>query len=149
MRIVLAGALLAACSTAPRSIWNPEGTAVVVIEGVLRAEVFRVQVHNDHSIRLLMILTNRSQKALVRLRRRNISMEYRGRSLPATESLLAKSVLTIAPGESWSRDWIFRPGERPRRGPASVSVTGIELVDPKTDRVTPAAEGVVLSIRVP
>ena len=148
MRWFAAGALLAACSTTPRSVWNPDGAAVVVIEGVLRAEVFRVQVHNDDSIRLLMILTSRSRQ-LVRVRRAGISMEYRGRSLPATEKLLAKAVLTIDPGETWSRDWIFRPGERPRRGPATLHVTGIELVDPETDGVTPVARGFVLSIRVP
>jgi len=149
MRWVAAGALLAACSTTPRSVWNPDGTAVVVIEGVIRAEVFRVQVHNDHSIRVLMILTNRSRQLVVRVARENISMEYRGRTLPATEKLLAKAVLTIDPGQTWSRDWIFRPGEPPRRGPATVRVTGIELVDPGTDHTTPVADSVVLSIRVP
>ena len=149
MRPVVAAALLAACSTAPRSVWNPEGGAVAVIPGVLRAEVFRVQVRGDHSIRLLMVLTSRSARAVVRLKRGNISLSYRGRSLPATEPLLVRSVLGIDPGETESRDWIFRPGELPRRGPATVSVTGIELVDPESDRVTPVAQVVVLPIRIP
>ena len=147
-RAWVAALLLAGCGTAPRSIWIPQPPLFVEIDEVVRAELLRVVVYGDWSVHLEVVVANKSTQIL-RLKRENITMDYQGRVLPASEKLLAKSTLDVKPGDFWPREWIFRSGEYPIRGPASVSVTGLELVDPDSDRVTPVRGKLAFLIRVP